>query len=362
VHFGIVTAVIAFVLSMPPLVKVGSVQVPTPSIVMRALAPFFRFYSRWALVVTFSLALIAGIGLFMLARSRRWNVLKVGAVCLALIALFAIDVTIIPPLRSRDITRVPSAVTELSRLPKQQPVAFYPLSPGRYFIPLQYDYYQMFHKHPMLNGSRPGTLGALYQAVLKDLYAPYTPKMLKGLGIDKVAVVKGYWKIMYPVGLTFDPSMMPPGYRMVSESADSALFDVDGPAAQIFPLYYTNLTAPAILDDGKAWTVMTKPSAEILLENRGGPTVQDFSILFNNPGEDGTLAVALDGVPVGYLRVRPGPGELRVPGLRLNKKRHMLTLEWQGRASRIDGRPFGPSGDIDAYLFLTRSSFSTSGL
>jgi hypothetical protein len=362
VHFGIVTAVIAFVLSMPPLVKVGSVQVPTPSIVMRALAPFFRFYSRWALVVTFSLALIAGIGLFMLARSRRWSGLKVGAVCLALIALFAIDVTIIPPLRSRDITRVPSAVTELSRFPKQQPVAFYPLSPGRYFIPLQYDYYQTFHKHPMLNGSKPGTLGDLYQAVLKDLYAPYTPKMLKGLGIEKVAVVKGYWKIMYPLGLTFDPSMMPQGYRMVGDSADSALFDIEGPAAQIFPLYYTNFTPPAIMDDGRAWTVMTKPSAEILVENRGGPTVQDFSILFNNPGGDGTLAVALDGVPVGYLRVGPGPGELRVPGLKLNKKRHVVTLEWQGRASRIDGRPFGPSGDIDAYLFVTRPSFSASGI
>lgn len=362
VYFGIITAVIAFILSMPPVVKIGSVQIPTPSIVMRALAPFFRFYSRWALVVTFSLALMAGIGLFMLVRSRGWSGVKAGAVCLVLIALFAIDVTIIPPLRARDITNVPKVVTDLARYPKQQPVAFYPLSPGRYFIPLQYDYYQTFHKHPMLNGSKPGTKGDLYQAVLKDLYAPYTPEMLKGLGIDKVVVINGYWKIMYPVGLKFDPSKMPDGYKLLRKTADGYIFDVTGPAAQIFPLYYTNFTATAILQDGKAWAVMTRPNAEMLLENRGGPTVQDFSVIFDNPGDEGTVSVALDGVPIGYLSLRPGPGELRIPGLKLDKKRHVLSIQWAGKPTQMDGRPFGPDGNIDAYLLLTRPRFSPSGI
>lgn len=362
VYFGAITAVIAFILSMPPVVKIGSVQIPTPSIVMRAIAPFFRFYSRWALVVTFSLALMAGIGLFMLARSRRWSGFRVGAVCLALIALFALDVTIIPPLRSRDIAKVPTVVTELSNYPRKQPVAVYPLSPGRYFIPLQYDYFQTFHQHPMLNGSKPGTLGDLYQAVLKDLYAPYTPEMLKGLGIDKVMVIDGYWEIMYPVGLKFDPAMMPPGYRLVKKTRDGYLYDVTGPAAQVFPLYYTNFTAPAILQDGKAWTVMTRPNAEMLIDNRDGPTVQNFSVTFNNPGEEGTFSIALDGVAIGQTRLGPGQGELLIPGMKIPAKQHVMSIQWEGKPTKIDGRPFGPAGDISDYLMLTRPRFSASGI
>jgi len=54
---------------MPPLVKIGSTSIPTPSIVMRAIAPFFRFYSRWALVVTFALAILAAIGFYLLWKS-----------------------------------------------------------------------------------------------------------------------------------------------------------------------------------------------------------------------------------------------------------------------------------------------------
>jgi len=358
VYFGVLTATLAFILSMPPIVKIRGVDVPTPSIAMRALASYFRFYSRWALVVTFSIALMAGVGFFLLTRSRRWSGLKAGAACLALIALFAVDVTIIPPLRSRDITKVPSVVTELARYPKGEPVAFYPLSPGRYHIPLQYFYFQMFHEHPMMNGVKPGTDGDMYQSVLKDIYAPYTPAMLKSLGIKKIVVIDEYFKIMFPVGLTFDPKQMPSGYRLAKKTSDGYIFDVVGPAANVFPLYYMNFTSPAILEDGKAWAMTVRPHAELLIENKAGDTRKDFSITFTNPGNAGTISVRLDGQNLGQVKVAPGPGELRIPGVHLTRKRQMLSFEWDGPPVKTSGKPYKIEGNVDSYLLVTRPQFA----
>lgn len=376
VYFGMISAAVAFLLSMPPVFEIGGVQVPTPSIVIRAVAPFFRFYSRWALVFDFSIVILAAIGFVLLAKNLRWSRLTAGVVCFALIALFALDVTIVPPARSRDITEVPRVVTALKDYPREEPVVFYPLSPGRYFIPLQYRYYQTFEEHPMLNYVKPGTEGDTYQGVLKDIYAPYTPEMLAGLGIKKVAVIDNWYEVMFPVGIEFDPSKMPPGYRLLQtlkepdagehEPSDGEpeephytyLYEVVAPPAAVFPLYYTNFTATAILEDGKAWTAMRRPRGEMLLENKGPATVKDFSFEFNDPTEDGVLTVSLNGRAVGRVNLRVGPGELTIKGLRLKKGSNTLTMEWSAQPTKTDGAPFGAEGEIDLYLFITRPSLS----
>ncbi|MHB8896502.1 MAG: YfhO family protein [Candidatus Geothermincolia bacterium] len=358
VYFGVVTAVTAFILSMPPIVKIKGVSIPTPSIIIRSIAPPFRFYSRWALVVTFSLALMAGVGFYLFTRAREWNSRKTIIACLICALLFAIDVTIVPPTRSQDIATPPATVAALAKYPKSQPVVFYPLSPGRYFIPLWYHYYQMEHKHPMLNGSKPGTLGDEYNSVLKDIYAPYTPAMLKGLNIRKVAVLNNYFKIMFPVGLDFDPAMMPAGYRLDKKTSDGYLFDLVGPGADVFPLYYTNFTPPVILEDGKAWSAMLRPRAELQIQNKAGDTTREFSISFSNPGPEGTISAVLDGISIGKVRVGHGDGELTIPGVHLARKQHILSLAWDGPSVKTDGAPFSRSGDIDVYLLWTRPQFS----
>jgi hypothetical protein len=295
-------------------------------------------------------------------RRRRWGGKKVVAACLVALALFAIDVTIVPPARSRDITKVPTIVHELARYPVDETVAFYPLSPGRYFIPLQYRYFQMFHKHPMMNYIKPGTMGDIYQGVLKDLYAPYTPSMLKGLGIDKVVVINDFFKIMYPVGQEFDPAKMPAGYELVKKTKDGYIYDVTAAPATIYPLYYTNFTSPAILDDGQAWTVMIRPNAEILLVNKGGESTQDFSIFFKNYGKAGTLSVALDGVKIGESHLYEGPGEVRIAGLKMEGKRQVLSLRWNGKPVKMPGEAFGAQGEIDNYLMFSRPALKPSGI
>jgi hypothetical protein len=205
-------------------------------------------------------------------------------------------------------------------------------------------------------------MGDYYQGVLKDIYAPYTPAMLKGLGIDKVVVINEYFKIMYPVGLKFDPSKMPAGYKLLKKTKDGYIYEVTAAPATVYPLFYTNFTAPAILEDGEAWSVMVRPRAEMMLVNKDGDSTQDLSFTFRNYGKAGTLSVALDGKSMGELYLYEGPGEVRISGLQIDKKKQILSFQWNGTPVATPGEPFGAQGDIDNYLMFSRPSLKPSGL
>jgi len=355
VYFGIIAGVLAFILSMPPLIKIGGTRIPTPSIIVRGIAPFFRFYSRWALVVNFALALLAGIGFFLLARRRHWSKVKIAAACMVVLALFIVDVTIQPPLRARDISKVPKAVTDLARYPKDQPVVYYPMT-GQYFLPLQYQYYQMFNEHPILNDPKLGTIGNFYQGVLKDVYAPYTPQMLAGLGVSKAVVIPAFFKLIAPVGIDFDPAKMPAGYKLVEKNPDSYIYDITAEPTKLFPLYYTNFSGSVILQDGQAWNALLQPSGEFLIQNKDGPTTRDFSLTLSNNGPEGTVSMYLDGDSLGSTVIRPGVGTLKVP-IHLTKKEQVLTISWSGQPVRTDGRMLGLSGNVGVYLLVSRPQF-----
>ena len=352
--FSMITIVAAFILSMPPLVKIGGASIPTPSIVMRVFAPLFRFYSRWALLVTFGFCLLAGLGFALLVRARAWNRSKTAVACVALIALFCLDVAIVPPWRSKDISRPPAIVSSLARLPQDQPVAVYPVNPGLYQANLWYMYYQIYHKHPMLNGVKAATVGDQYSMVLKDIYSPYTPRMLSKLGIRYVMVLDDFFK--QATGQAFDPSRMPVGYDLVDKTADGYLYRVVSPPAQVAPLFDTNFTPSTILEDGKAWTVMRSPTSEMALINNGPDAVYDFSLDYIDPDGRGTLTASLDGRQLARLGLEPGNSSLSLTGMKLSRGRHILRFNWTGNPASIDGRVFRTDGNVEGYLLFSRPS------
>lgn len=56
-------AVVAVVLSISPVVSLGALNLPTPSWLLRAVAPMFRAYARFAFVAQLALLLLAGLAL-----------------------------------------------------------------------------------------------------------------------------------------------------------------------------------------------------------------------------------------------------------------------------------------------------------
>ncbi|MBU1672236.1 MAG: hypothetical protein KKF41_13390 [Actinobacteria bacterium] len=355
-YFCTLSAVSAFILSLPPTFHIGAAEIPAPSYLVLKLVPYFRYFCRWALVFVFVVCLLAGLGLAMLIRGRSCSRRASWSIALVLLALFCLDVTIIPPLRSHDVRQPPATLEALAGYPASEPVAIYPLAQGNEYATLHFRYFQQFHEHPMLNGVEPGTEDDLYRLALKDIYSPYTPSMLAGLGIKKVAVLDSYYRSREfgnnPTGVPFDPALMPRGYELVEETSDGYIYDVVAAPAAVYPLYDQNLSPPSILDDGRAWTAMLRPQAAIRLENRGPASSYAMDLVVADPDGQGELKVELDGKPLTAVRFGSGSWHLQLPPVELSHGRHNLSLQWSGPPVDVYGKQFRLEGTVPVYLLL----------
>jgi hypothetical protein len=360
----VAAGVASFILSLPPVYDVGSALIPTPSIIVSSLVPFFRYYCRWAIVVTFCACLLAGIGYSLLVSRLRNVKLAVLAVFLLAVSVFLVDVSAIPPLRSFDISRPPETLQALAGYQKSEPVVIYPLAQGHEYATLHYRYYQMDHLHPMLNGIKPATEADLYRLALKDIYSPYTPRMLETLGIDKAVVLTDYYEDgdfgNYPYGVRFDPALMPDGYTLVEKTGDGYIYAVDAIPATVFPLYYRNISPPSILEDGRAWSLMLGQEAELLLENVAGP--DDYTLTMNiiNPGVAGTLSFVQAGQVLGSLELDPGQCRITSPVFHLEPGTSSVFLAWSEDPIMIHGTPFRLAETVQAYLILSGPELAVS--
>lgn len=359
--FCLLGAAGAFILSLPPHYRVGGTRIYTPSAVLEATVPIFRYYCRWALVVTFSLCLLAAIGLAQVQKRWRARPRAFALLSVALMALFVLDVTIVPPSRSTPFSRPPETLAALARHPASEPVAIYPLAQGHELATLHYMYYQRFHRHPMLNGTKPATEADLYRLSLKDVYSPYTPRMLAGLGVRKVAVLAGYFANReygnYPYGVEFDPAMMPPGYRLMEKTGDGYIYDVIAEPASLYPLYYSGFTPPGIMSDGRSWSAVTSDRARMELVNRGGDCRYAASVTIANPGGTGTLSVELDGEELGRLQLQPGVRRLALPDALLKAGNHQLVFKWTGVPVEMEGTAFRAGGGLKVRLLVSDPRF-----
>ena len=358
--FALLTAVFAFVLSLPPHIYIGHTRIPTPSIIQQYIASPFRFYSRWGLVVIFAVTLMAGIGFELIRKRHGWSARKTVVVLVILLLVFCLEVSIVPPWRSKDISKPPQAVVALESSPKNQPIAIYPLVSSTEYPTSHYKYFQMDHKHPMLNGVTEATEGDLYRMALKDIYSPYTAAMLKTLGIDKAVVLSSYFSNPdfgnYPYGLSFEESRMPAGYRLEEKTGDGYVYDVVATPAQVFPLYYSNFLPPALLGDGRAWTVTLGPRSEFLLVDKGRSPYHRLSFTVNNPGEQGTLRLKLNGSYIGEVMANGGTSKLNTPWMALKDEKNILALEWSGKPVRFEGSKLRSTSDFDGYLMISDPS------
>jgi hypothetical protein len=95
----------AFACSLSPEGRIGSVSVPRPSALLYELVPMFRSYARFGVVVQLAAALLAGLGVEFLWRSRgRWPRI----VCVALLALATCEYAVLPSSLWRDVLPTPA--------------------------------------------------------------------------------------------------------------------------------------------------------------------------------------------------------------------------------------------------------------
>jgi hypothetical protein len=211
----------------------------------------------------------------------------------------------------------------------------------------------------MLNGVKPSTDASLYLMMMKDIYSPYTARMLSGLGINEVAVLS---KDFHLFGLEkFDPKRMPAGYKLLSKQDDGYIYEVVAEPTKVFPLYYYNFSGPSDLEDGVVWTSMLRSSAQIQLVNKGEGKDYAFSMDILNPGNSGTLSVTMDGNSLGSVQVGPGNGSFRLQDIFIPSGKHELEFSWSGEPTKVDGTPFNIKGSFDTYLLFSRVALESTG-
>lgn len=241
-----------FLFSLRPHLDIGGLRIPTPTVVLGKVAPWFRWYNRFAIVVAMSLIVIASFTVYRLLLLRRQVIGR--AVVLAIAAFLAVEMVLVPPFKRVDFATIPPVFDRVSELGEGEAVAYYPMKETGLFITSLLMFYQRYTGKPMLNGATPNSDGEAMRRTVYSPYDPATPGVLKRLGINYAVLFEG--QIEGAGAHRLDPDRLPTGFeeleRFKSDRAHRAarLYRVAGPPADMVPLYLDNISIPVLDNEG----------------------------------------------------------------------------------------------------------------
>jgi hypothetical protein len=189
------------ILSAPSLVSIGTLQIPTVSYFMYKIAPMFRVYARFGILVNFFIACASAVVLSEL--SQRMSTVRYYLLLSVLLPVLIFEYWSIPPHYARSIDPPPAVYQWLAKEPGDFIVAEYPMMKSDEAAFYTYLFWQRIHKKRMVNGASPDNEKAwdFYHRV-NDLSDPETPRLLKDVGVKYIIVHnKMYWEGEIPEAL-----------------------------------------------------------------------------------------------------------------------------------------------------------------
>lgn len=262
---------VAFVLSLKPTITLGSVHIPMPSYLLGIVAPWFRWYNRFAIVVSVCLIVIAAFGLqrLVVRMPRVGRTLLVGILAVFL----ALEMILVPPFKTLNLEKVPEVFTYVQKLDKGAALAFYPLKQTGPFITSHLMFLQSDFKKPMLNGAMPNSDGEAMRRTVYDPYDPATPATLKRLGISYLVLFEG--SVAESGEWPLYSSRLPAGLEKVAHFSGKGLFEnasvyrITASLAQVVPLYLGNISIPYLDKAGEITRVLNQEGTVRILNYTG---------------------------------------------------------------------------------------------
>ncbi len=162
--------------SHSPYTEIGPFRILFPSYFMYRIAPMFRCYARFGIVVMLCVSALAGIGLASILEKIRSS--KRRRIFLSVIFLL-IFIEFAPALPAPMVNAVdPPPVYEwLAKQEGDFTIAEYPLEDDQ-----EYFFWQRIHQKRLVNGAQPGTYADEVRKEIIDILKPETPGILKYLG------------------------------------------------------------------------------------------------------------------------------------------------------------------------------------
>jgi hypothetical protein len=194
--FFSICALWMFFLSLPPQISIGTINLPTLSMLLHQIAPMFRVYSRFGILVNFFIAL--AIATFLAQLSRKINSKKYTFIVILSICCLGVEYRSLPFGYALSVNTPPPVYDLIAKDPDDFIVAEYPMTLNDESAYYTYLFWQRIHRKKLLNGASKKNISA-YSLYLKvrDLNNPLTYDFLKDAGVKYVIVHKD----MYAEGL-----------------------------------------------------------------------------------------------------------------------------------------------------------------
>ncbi len=188
VGYFLLLVAVAWWFSQPPWWKIGPIKILMPSFFMYKIMPMYRSYGRFGILVMLGVAVLAGFGLKRILakwRSGKGRLLTAGLFfCLVLFEFWNW-----PPFKVIDVSRAPAVYYWLKEQPGKAALAEYPLDVNG---PSEiYEYYQVFHQRPVINGTVPGIYPNAVARTMTKLSEPRTASLLSWMGVKYAVVHRG---------------------------------------------------------------------------------------------------------------------------------------------------------------------------
>ena len=169
---------------------VFSYGLPVPAQVINSVAPYWRVYGRFGVVV---------MAVFVLAACLFWNdvigrvskpwrsVLVIGMICISFIELWS-------PLPGKTTSFTTPSYIKVLQSPDIKSVAMYPVVPDGHLVTYDQVFWQRLHRKKLMNGGPAGTDSYDFQMAFSNLANPQLSKAFGEVGIDAVVVDKNAYR------------------------------------------------------------------------------------------------------------------------------------------------------------------------
>ncbi len=225
VSFFLFAGIMALIFSHAPWTDIGPFRIFFPSYFMYKIAPMFRCYARFGILVMLSVSVLAGIGLASILQKIKTPQKR--EILVALIVLL-ICIEFAPTFPAPMINAVdPPPVYEwLSKQEGDFIVAEYPMEND-----VEYLFWQRIHQKRLVNGALPGTHADKVRKEIVDILDPKTPGILKHLGAKYVIFHPEKYATSNEVAIIGEiPDIKKqPGLRLIKSFPEAEVYEVMAP-------------------------------------------------------------------------------------------------------------------------------------
>lgn len=301
VPFLAVLAAAALVCSLSPQRQIGPIMTIRPSYFLYMVAPMFRSYARFGVVVQLAVAVLAGAGAALLLERRGW---PRTAIAVLLLCGLGMEYAPFPPWPWRPALPGEALPWVASQRP---PVRLFVCEPPD---PADTTFLPSLLGHPVsFLGDR-----------LDDCGRPELAAKLSAEGFTEVLVPSAD-----QFGRWFARRALPAGVQRVRAFRDGLVLRVTAPVPPVLTDRLTGYYAREYLDD-RTWRWMAREGRWTVTNTTGAAVDATLSVELTPFPAPRRLAVALDGAALPDLQLAEGRHVYTIGPLRLAAGRNLLTF------------------------------------